>query len=54
MSLSSVEEYESLAASAVAVGHIGDPNAAVLNLQTTLPQVFIYEGNTGPAEIRSY
>jgi hypothetical protein len=36
--------------SAVAVGHIGDPNAAVLNLQTDLPQVFIYEGNTGPAD----
>jgi hypothetical protein len=36
--------------SAVAVGHIGDPNAAVLNLQTNLPQVFIYEGNTGPAD----
>ena len=36
--------------SAVGVsGGGGDANAAVLNVQTNLPQVFIYEGNSGPA-----
>jgi hypothetical protein len=34
----------------VYVGHSGDPNASVLNLQTNVPQVFIYQGNSGPAD----